>query len=63
VSVTEAELRERIAYHRKYHRPAMFAPAPGPIADCAMPSCKAFMHQLSLSQQVTDAPGEDNLEP
>jgi hypothetical protein len=47
--VIRAGLRDAIRYHRKYHRPELFAPRPGSIRDCQLPSCRAFMAALEKS--------------
>lgn len=45
--MTPQELRDAIAYHREVHRPYLFAPRPGPIRECGLPSCRAVMAELA----------------
>jgi len=44
--VTEQELRDAVAYHRKVHRPYLFAPRAGPMSECGMPTCQWVMAEL-----------------
>jgi hypothetical protein len=48
--VTRDELRRAIAYHREVHRPYLFAPQPGSMQDCQLPSCQAVMARLRESR-------------
>ena len=48
--MTEQELRDAIAYHRKVHRPFLFAPAPGPMSECGLPTCQAVMAELERAR-------------
>jgi hypothetical protein len=45
--MTSGELRRAIAYHRRHHRPYLFAPRPGPMSECQLPTCRAVMAALS----------------
>jgi hypothetical protein len=52
--MTGQELRDAIAYHRKVHRPYLFAPAAGPMSECGMPTCRAVMAELAGVQAEHD---------
>lgn len=51
LNVLRPGLRQAISYHRKYHRPALFAARPGPIRDCGLPSCRAFLAAFAADQE------------
>lgn len=44
--MTRVGLRQAIAYHRKFHRPAEFATLPGSIQECQEPDCLKVMGEL-----------------
>ena len=44
--MTRARLRQAIAYHRKHHRPELFAVLPGSIQECQEPACMEIMSEL-----------------
>lgn len=51
LNVLRPGLRQAISYHRRYHRPELFAARPGSIQDCGLPSCRAFLAAFAADRE------------
>jgi hypothetical protein len=60
--MTPDELAAAIAYHRRYHRPELFAPEPGQLADCQMATCQEVRAELMADRDRKLAELEHEIE-